>query len=255
MTVAYGRVSPWATARVLIQLAWARTFSVTLVAGVSGLLLLPVLFALAFATRGSLSGDPVTFLVQRYDTMVCALAMPLIALLFGTSAFSAETEDGTLLYLVTTTTPRWWIAGVRVVYASLMTGLLSAFAVWSTGAIAAAGSNPEQVTSAFTVAVLFGGATYAALFTALALLTRRALVAGLVYVLFWEGALSGTFPALRYLSVRQWTLSVASSLTASSEPLLQDRPSLTASLVGAALLVALSVYAGGRRLQQPRMRR
>jgi hypothetical protein len=35
MTVAYGRVSPWATARVLIQLAWARTFSVTLVAGVS----------------------------------------------------------------------------------------------------------------------------------------------------------------------------------------------------------------------------
>jgi hypothetical protein len=104
-------------------------------------------------------------------------------------------------------------------------------------------------------AVLFGGATYAALFTALALLTRRALVAGLVYVLFWEGALSGTFPAMRYLSVRQWTLSVASSLTASSEPLLQDRPSLTASLVGAALLVALSVYAGGRRLQQPRMQR
>ena len=107
MSVAYGRISPWATARVLVQLAWARTFSVMLVAGVGGLLLLPVLFALAFASRGSLTGDPVAFLVQRYDTLVCGLAMPLIGLLLGTSAFSAEIEDGTLLYLVTTTTPRW----------------------------------------------------------------------------------------------------------------------------------------------------
>lgn len=255
MSVAYGRISPWATARVLIQLAWARTFSVTLVVGVGGLLMLPVLFALAFASRGSLSGDPVAFLVQRYDTLVCALATPLIGLLLGTSAFSAETEDGTLLYLVTTTTPRWWIACVRVMYASLVTGLLSAFAVWSTGAIAAAGSNPENVTTAFTVAVLFGGVTYAALFTALALLTRRALVAGLVYVLFWEGALSSTFPALHYLSVRQWTLAVASALTESSEKALQNGPSLAASLIGGAVLVVLSVYVGGRRLQRPLIHR
>ena len=255
MSVAYGRISPWATGRVLIQLAWARTFSVQLVVGVVGLLLLPVVFALAFASRGSLSGDPVTFLVQRYDTLVCALAMPLIALLLGTSAFSAETEDGTLLYLVTTTTPRWWIVCVRVMYASIVTGLLSAFAIWSTGAIAADGSNPEHITTAFTVAVLFGGATYAALFTALALLTRRALVAGLVYVLFWEGALSATFPALHYLSVRQWTLAVASALTKSAEAPLQNGPSLAASLIGATVLVVLSVYVGGRQLQRPRIMR
>jgi ABC-2 type transport system permease protein len=179
----------------------------------------------------------------------------LIGLLLGTSAFSAETEDGTLLYLVTTTTPRWWIVCVRVLYASIVTGLLSAFAVWSTGAIAANGSNPEQVTSAFTVAVLFGGATYAALFTALALLTRRALVAGLVYVLFWEGALSSTFPALHYLSVRQWTLAVAAALTDSSEQVLQNGPSLAASVIGAVVVAVLSVYVGGRRLQRPRMQR
>jgi ABC-2 type transport system permease protein len=255
MSVAYGRISPWATARVLVQLAWARTFSVRLVAGVIGLLLLPVLFALAFAARGSLSGDPVVFLVQRYDQLVCGLAMPLIGLLLGTSAFSAETDDGTLLYLVTTTTPRWWIVCVRVLYAAIVTGLLSAVAVWSTGAIATDGSNPAHVTTAFTVAVLFGGATYAALFTALALLTRRALVAGLVYVLFWEGALSSTFPALHYLSVRQWTLAVAAALTDSSEQVLPNGPSLAASVIGAVVLVVLSVYVGGRRLQRPRMQR
>lgn len=255
MSVDYGPVSPWATARVLVRLAWARTFSPLLVAGVSGLLLLPVVFALVFASRGSLSGDPAVFLVQRYDTLVCALATPLIALLLGTSAFSAETEDGTLLYLVTTTTPRWWIAGVRVAYASLLTGVLSAAAVWLTGAIAAANSDPEQVTSGFAVAVLFGGIAYAALFTALALLTRRALVAGLVYVLFWEGVLTTTFPALHYLSVRQWMLAVASAISESTDSRLLAVPSLTAALIGAALLVVLAVYVGGRRLQRPRMAR
>ena len=73
--------------------------------------------------------------------------------------------------------------------------------------------------------------------------------------MFWGGALREAFPAVRYFRGGKWTLAVGSALTASSEPLLQDRPSLTASLVGAALLVALSVYAGGRRLQQPRMQR
>ena len=38
-----------------------------------------LVFALVFASRGSLSGDPAVFLVQRYDTLVCALATPLIA--------------------------------------------------------------------------------------------------------------------------------------------------------------------------------
>jgi hypothetical protein len=50
-------------------------------------------------------------------------------------------------------------------------------------------------------------------------------------------------------------LAVASSLTDSSEKALQDGPSLAASVIGAALLVVLSVYVGGRRLQRPRMQR
>ena len=83
----------------------------------AGLVLLPMLFALVFASRGFLSGDPVPFLVLRYDQLVWALATPIIALLLGTSAFSAESDDGTLLYLVTTTTPRWWIVLVRVLFA------------------------------------------------------------------------------------------------------------------------------------------
>ncbi len=251
----YGPVSYWGSAKVLIRLSWSRTFSLMLLASIAGLLLLPMLFALLFASRGALSGDPVTFLVSRYDTFMGAAATPLMALLIGTSAFSAEMEDGTLLYLVTTTTPRWWIAAVRVVYAAVLTGTLSAIAVWGTGFLAAGTSDPEGVTTAFTVAVFFGGAAYAALITALALLTRRALVSGLLYVLFWEGLLSATFPAIKYLSVRQWMLSVAASNTEFSDARFTDGPSLTASLISAALLIVLAIYFGGRSLHQPRITR
>jgi ABC-2 type transport system permease protein len=252
---ASGRVSFVATARVLVQLAWARTRSPVLLVGIGVLVLLPMFFALVFASRGVLSGDPVEFLVRRYDELVCALATPLIALLFGTSAFSAEADDGTLLYLVTTTTPRWWIVAVRTVFASVLTGAVSALAVWGTGAIAVGSSDPEQITSAFTLAVFYGGATYAALFTALALLTRRALVSGLVYVIFWEGVLSGTFPALRYLSVRQWMLAVAAEFTDVSDTRLAGGPSVWFALGASVVVVLFTVYVGGRRLHQPRIGR
>lgn len=250
-----GRVRYLATARVLTRLAWARTASVPLAFAMLALVLLPVLFALVFASRGALSGDPVDFLVRRYDELVGALATPLIALLLGTSAFSAEAEDGTLLYLVTTTTPRWWIVAVRTAVASLLTAAVAACAVWATGAIVAGASDPERVTSAYTIAVCYGGATYAALFTALALLTRRALVSGLVYVIFWEGVLSATFPALRYLSVRQWMLAIAAHVTDATGGRLDGAPSARYALVAAALLVAATVYLGGRRLHAPRLSR
>lgn len=250
---ASGAVSWLASARVLVRLAWARTGSIALVLGIMGLLLLPMVFALVFASRGALSGDPVDFLLGRYDQLVAGLATPLIALLLGTSAFSAETDDGTLLYLVTTTTPRWWIVTVRVLFASVLTGALSSFAVWGTGMIAVGASNPEGVVSAFTVAAFHGGVTYAALFTMLALLTRRALVAGLIYVIVWEGVLSQTFLAIKYLSVRQWMSTVAGALSESSAE--TTGPSVAYSLIASAIVVALTIFLGGRRLAQPRMGR
>ena len=85
------------------------------------------------------------------------------------------------------------------------------------------------------------------------LVTRRALVSGLVYVLFWEGALSQTFQGLQYLSIRKWMAAVAESLTPSGS----DRvgPSLPYALVAALVLVSVTVYLGGRRLHRPRISR
>jgi ABC-2 type transport system permease protein len=203
------RVAWFGSARAIVRLSWARTITPLLLCGMAALVLLPIVFALVFASRGALSGDPVQFLVDRYDQLVCAIAVPILALLLGTSAFAAEANDGTLMYLVTTTTPRWWIALVRILFAAVGTAALSAFAVWASGHVATGAIDPLGVTRAFVAATALGGAAYAAGFTALALVTKRALVGGLAYVLFWEGVLTTTFPGLHYLSVRQWMLAVA----------------------------------------------
>ena len=150
--VVLGRVSWWRSARALIQLSVVRTLTPVLLITMIGLILLPMVFALVFASRGLLSGDPVPFLVERYDQLVSAFATPIIALLLATSAFSAEADDGTLLYVVTTTTPRWWIVFVRVCFAMIGTALASAIAVFGTGWIATGAHDPEHVTRAFGIA-------------------------------------------------------------------------------------------------------
>lgn len=253
--VTTGRPSWWRSARAILQMSAARTFTPALVITMVGLVILPMLFALMFAARGFLSGDPVPFLVQRDDELVGALATPVIALLLSTSAFSAESEDGTLLYLVTTRTPRWWIVVVRMMFAVVGTAAASAIAVFGAGAIVTGSHDPENVTRAFGVAAAFGGAAYASLFTMLTMLTRRSLVAGLVYVVFWEQVLSATFPGLRYVSVRQWMLAVAREFTTVKDARLSEGPSLTVALVGAGVVVFFAIVVGARQLAQPRVGR
>ena len=249
------RISFIGSARAIVRLSWARTITPLLLCGMTALVLLPVMFAAVFASRGPLSGDPVQFLVDRYDQLVCAIAVPIIALLLGTSAFAAESNDGTLMYLVTTTTPRWWIAFVRILFAAVGTAGLSSFAVWAAGHVATGSEDPQGVTRAFVLATALGGAAYAAGFTALALITKRALVGGLAYVLFWEGILTATFPGLHYLSVRQWMLALAGSLTEASNVRLAAGPSARAAFIGAGIVFVGSLLIATKRLAHPRLSR
>ncbi len=250
-----GTPSKVTTAIVLLRLTWARTVSFPLVIGVSFLALLPVVFAVAFVTRETDAVESLAYLVQRFDQVVYSLATPIIALLLGTSAFNAESEDGTLVYLITTATPRWWIGFVRIVFAATCTSLISVLAVLVSGHLVTGGDDPEGVVRAFALASVFGGTVYSSLFTMLSLITRRALAAGLVYVLFWEGVLSGTFPGVSFLSVRQWTLSVTSSLTTWSHERLVVDPSVVFSVSAGALTVVLAVMVLAKRLAEPRLGR
>ena len=73
--------------------------------------------------------------------------------------------------------------------------------------------------------MVVGSLCYVALFLALSLFTRRALVIGIGYSLVWEGALSSLLPGIANLSVRQYALGAGDGfyqLTSGGRPTLAD---------------------------------
>lgn len=181
-----------------------RTWLMVLLAAV------PVLTAAVLAAFSELTvGD------RLFDRLMIQTVLPLIALVFGTAALGSELDDGTIVYLLSKPIRR-----ARIVFAksSVAAGLTLALAVPATvltGLIVGSQSQNEaaaSVTGAYTVAVAFGGAAYTVAFLALSTFTSRAIIAGLGYVIVWEGILSGLLPGTQALSIRQATLELAAQL-------------------------------------------
>jgi len=105
------------------------------------------------------------------------------------------------------------------------------------GLIVAAGRGAEPIVVAFTVAVAIGGILYSALFLALSIVTGRALILGLAYILIWEGALAGLLEGTQVLSIRQYTLAIAQQLAGG------DGGAIAVTLAGSvALVLAVAVF-------------
>lgn len=100
------------------------------------------------------------------------------------------------------------------------------------------------------IALLVGATEYAALFTWAGLAVRYALPLGAAYLLVWEAALSTFLGGTRFLSVRQYTLTVIKGL---DEDRLRDSVvelGLIEGLAGAALIISLFVTLTVRRLER-----
>ena len=170
---------------------------------------LPVLLAILVRIGGG-RPDPSEIL----DALVIGTVCPLVALVVGTGAIGSEIDDGTLVFQLIKPVPRWLIAVAKALVAASVTAILVVPPVVVTGLLLGGlGSDSVQTTVGFAVASLLGGTAYAIGFTALGVLTGRALVIGLGYTLIWEGVLGGILEGVRFLSVRQATLGVAGALT------------------------------------------
>ena len=124
--------------------------------------------------------------------------MPLVALIIGTAAIGSEIEDGTAVYLLIKPIKRWVVAFAKVLVAVAATDVPRRPGHdRDRRAHLGHGSGEPPTTFAFAIACAAGGAAYAAAFVALSSLTARALLAGLVYVLIWEGALGGLLEGTR----------------------------------------------------------
>ena len=85
---------------------------------------LPVLLAIAFRLGGQT--DVERFTRRIFDTVSMTILLPLVAILFGSGAFGAEIDDGTVVYLLAKPIPRWMVIAAKAFSAAAMAILLPA---------------------------------------------------------------------------------------------------------------------------------
>jgi len=168
-------------------------------------LLAGVLFHLADSTTPSAEfADEIT------ATLIASGILPLVMLLFATSAFGNELGERTLSYLVLKPLSRWRIAAPKLIAPVLVGGV--PVAVSGLLAVAIIENGDVGGAAATGVGLLIGAFAYAAIFTWAGLATRHALIFGLLYVFIWEAVLAAYLDGIRFLSIRQFTLALIGGL-------------------------------------------
>jgi len=103
-----------------------------------------------------------------------------------------------------------------------------------------------EVGLGFALGALAGGLAYCALFSLLSVLTRHAVVIGLVYLLIWEGLLGGLLDGVRWLSITRWAGTITDEVADLS--LVSDL-GLTYAVVATIVVIVVCTWLTGRRLR------
>ncbi len=202
----------------------------------------PPLIALVHSFSDARPDAAEPFLLSIYRTVLVGVVLPVVALLLGTGAFGGEQDDGTILYLLCKPVARWRLVVTKLLVAGLATALVCVPSALLTGIVALGGMDDRGIVLGFTAGTAVGSLLYCAIFLALSLTTARSLVAGLAYVLVWEGLLAKYLGAMRLLSVREYVVSTADRVALLEPGVLQAglEPS-TAMWMALALLAACTL--------------
>jgi len=203
-----------------------------------GLGALMVLVAIVYRLGSPPAAEAASWTTNLIANFGIATLLPVVALIVGTGAFGAEIDEGTIVHLLAKPLRRWQIVATKLIVATCLIGALTAIPI-AVAAVVAGGDEGATLAAGFGIGALVGSTAYAAIFVALGLLTSRAFIVGLAYVLVWEGFLGGLLAGTRTFSVRQHVLSVADAI-ANVTPVLGETIGLTTALVvsGGAFLVS-----------------
>jgi len=174
-----------------------------------GLLLLAVpalLLVLSVIIRAAVGQDESTT-VNVLGTLALGTLVPLLGLIAGTGAIGPEIDDGSIIYLLAKPLPRWKIVTTKLMVAFGCTVVFGAVPTYLAGVILF--GNFESVAVAYGIGALVAGAAYSAIFLLLGVVTRHAVVVGLLYSLVWESVVGSFVTGAKTLSVQQWSLAVA----------------------------------------------
>lgn len=243
--------------------------------------LIPVLIAVIFRIGGDVDyrvvgSGPQTSAVSEqiywtantlFAQLIIGTLLPLVALIFGTAALGSEFEDGTAVYILSKPIPRWRIVLSKLVVAWGATAILVLATILIAGAISmqgapTSGSLPgtfgiaingpsiAAVLIGFSVATIGGALVYTCLFVMLSIVTSRALIAGLIYVFFWEALITRLFSGTRIFSVRQYTRGIAQAVSSTNDLVFEARLGGIEASFLLVLVSALSVAYAIRRLRR-----
>ncbi|HXP56219.1 MAG TPA: ABC transporter permease subunit [Streptosporangiaceae bacterium] len=171
-----------------------------------------------------------------------SVVLPLTALIIGTSVLGAEVDDGSVIHVLATPVPRRVIVTTKFVVAAVATMVFAAVPELLAGLIA----GQTRLAVGLFAGALAAAVVYNALFVSLSTATSRALVAGLTYVVLWEGVLANVVGGARILSVSHYGLAVAGAIAPGHA--LRPGVGLVAACVLGAVITAGTLAAAVRRL-------
>lgn len=207
--------------------------------------LLPVLLlVLAALVRGTV-GQDVANAEQLLSGFAMAVLVPLLGLIAGSGAISPEIDDGSIVYLLAKPVRRATIVISKVLVAAGCTVLFAAVPVTLAGLIMA--GTAQGLALGYGVGALVAGFAYSALFVLLGIVSRHAMVIGLIYVLMWEGLLAANIGGAKTLSVSQWGTSVAGKIA--TEGAVDTSVNLTTAVVLLIVVTVGATWFAGRRLR------
>jgi ABC-2 type transport system permease protein len=195
------RTIMWLTARQLF--ARKRGVIIALLA------LAPAAVALLFRVAVTDAGALEDSLATLFRDVVVGTVLPLSAVVFGTTAFAGEVDDGTLIHFLVKPVPRWKVVLSKYVVAFLSTAAVLVVALVVPWLLAAPPALTFGFVGAWAIGGLVGASIYNAIFLMIGIMSRRALVIGLVYVIGLEEILSRTIVGVKSLSVREFAISIA----------------------------------------------
>jgi ABC-2 type transport system permease protein len=206
-----------------------------------------VLVLLAIIARG-LAGQDNDVAVGVLGGFALATLVPLLGLIAGTGAIGPEIDDGSIIYLLAKPLSRFSIATTKIVVAVAVISVFAAVPTLVAGLILA---GPSNLAVAFALGALVAGAAYGALFVLLAVITRHAVVIGLLYALIWETLVGGYVPGAQALSIQQWALAITEKALGNQAGQLKVESAVN---LGVGIVFLLIVIVGGTWFAGSRLR-
>jgi ABC-2 type transport system permease protein len=170
------------------------------------LVVLPAVLILLSVTHRLVAGRDTQAAVDLLSAVALGFVMPLLCLIAGTGSIGPEIDDGSIVYLLAKPLSRYTIVQSKLTIAIVVATLFGALPTLIAGFILTGGS--AHVAIGFAVGAFAAGVAYCALFLMLAILTRNAVVVGLLYALLWESVVGGYVPGAQALSIQQWSLAI-----------------------------------------------